>query len=45
MITFGYYSDIIYMPQFSWLKNNYNFCYVKFYLKRGYIQPVCALAF
>ena len=27
------------------LKNNYNFVYVKFHLKRGYIQHVCALAF
>ena len=27
------------------LKNNYNFGCVKFHLKRGYIQQVCALAF
>ena len=27
------------------LKNNYNFYCVKFYLKRGYIHYVCALAF
>mgnify|MGYP004710327943 CR=1 FL=1 len=27
------------------LKNNYNFGYVKFHSKRGYIQHVCALAF
>ena len=27
------------------LKNNYNFGYVKYNLKRGFIHHVCALAF
>ena len=42
------YPIVLYTGKRKWkvrLKNNYNFGYVKFHLKRGYIHHVCALAF